>query len=67
MTEAGALPERERRTAPVVAAICVTVAVAIWQAPEGDWNLALLGILLAFSVFSDLTAVRVAPPASPIP
>jgi putative nucleotidyltransferase with HDIG domain len=59
MTEANPLAARERRTAPVVAAICVTAAVAIWEAPEGDWNLALLGILLVFSVFSDLTAVRV--------
>ncbi|HEX4670587.1 MAG TPA: HD-GYP domain-containing protein [Solirubrobacterales bacterium] len=53
------MTERERRTGPVVAAMCVIAAIAIWQAPEGDWNLALFGILLAFSVFSDLTAVAV--------
>ena len=51
------MTERERRTGPVVAALCVTAAVAFWQAPEADWNLALFGILLAFSVFSDLTAI----------
>jgi putative nucleotidyltransferase with HDIG domain len=36
----------------VVAAL---VAAAI-AAPEGNWDLALLGVLLAFSIFSDLTA-----------
>jgi len=34
------------------------VGVAIWRAPLADWNLALFGILLGFSVFSDITAVE---------
>ena len=38
-------------------ALAVTVAVAVWWAPECNWNLPLFGVLLAFSVFSDLTAV----------
>jgi putative nucleotidyltransferase with HDIG domain len=33
-------------------------AVAVWWAPECDWDLGLLAVLLVFSVFSDLTAVR---------
>jgi len=38
-------------------ALAVTAAVAVWWAPESNWNLPLFGVLLAFSVFSDLTAV----------
>ncbi len=38
-------------------ALAVTAAVAVWWAPECNWNLPLFGVLLAFSVFSDLTAV----------
>jgi len=38
-------------------ALAATVAVAVWWAPECNWNLPLFGVLLAFSVFSDLTAV----------
>jgi putative nucleotidyltransferase with HDIG domain len=33
-------------------------AAAVWWAPECDWDLGLLAVLLVFSVFSDLTAVR---------
>ena len=32
-------------------------AAAIWRAPECNWDLGLFAVLLAFSVFSDLTAV----------
>ena len=38
-------------------AFASTVAVAVWRAPSGDWDPVLLAVLLAFSVFSDLTAV----------
>lgn len=41
----------------MAASLMAVVAVAIWRAPESSWNLGLLGVLLAFSVFSDLTAV----------
>jgi len=40
-------------------ALAVGALVALWRAPEGNWDLALLGVLLAFSVFSDLTAAPV--------
>jgi putative nucleotidyltransferase with HDIG domain len=38
-------------------ALVVTVAGAIVEASSCNWDLALFGVLLAFSVFSDLTAV----------
>jgi putative nucleotidyltransferase with HDIG domain len=38
-------------------ALAGVIAVAIWKAPEANWDMALFGILLGFSVFSDLTAV----------
>jgi putative nucleotidyltransferase with HDIG domain len=41
----------------VIAALLATVAVGVWWAPECDWDLPLFGVLLAFSVFSYLTAV----------
>jgi putative nucleotidyltransferase with HDIG domain len=41
------------------AALFLGFLVAIWRAPEGNWDLALFGVLLAFSVFSDLTAAPV--------
>jgi putative nucleotidyltransferase with HDIG domain len=40
-------------------ALLLGLAVAAWRAPEGNWDLALFGVLLAFSVFSDLTAAPV--------
>jgi len=43
--------------AAMALALAATVAVAVWWAPECNWNLPLFGVLLAFSVFSDLTAV----------
>jgi putative nucleotidyltransferase with HDIG domain len=35
------------------------LALAAVRAPEGNWDVALFGVLLAFSVFSDLTAAPV--------
>jgi putative nucleotidyltransferase with HDIG domain len=43
--------------ATMFGALALTVPVAIWRAPEADWNLALFGVLFAFAIFSDLTAV----------
>ncbi len=40
-----------------VAGLALVAGVAIWRAPEADWNLPLFAILLGFSVFSDLTAI----------
>jgi len=50
---------RPTRTAIVVmvGALLLTVAVAIWDSPRSEWDLAFFAVLLAFSVFSDLTAV----------
>jgi len=39
------------------AGLLATAAVAVWSAPQCDWDLPLFGVLLAFSVFSYLTAV----------
>src|SRR4051812_39983144 len=41
----------------MVAALPLTAAVAILRAPACNWDLPLFAVLLAFSVFSDLTAV----------
>jgi putative nucleotidyltransferase with HDIG domain len=53
--------DEKRPTRRVIAAMGValaaTVAVGVWQAPQCNWDLALFTVLLAFSVFSDLTAV----------
>ncbi len=38
-------------------ALVATAAIGIWRAPEANWDLALFGVLLAFSLFSYLTAV----------
>jgi putative nucleotidyltransferase with HDIG domain len=50
-----------RPTRIVIATMCaglvLTVAACVAEAPNCNWNLGLLGVLLAFSVFSDLTAV----------
>jgi putative nucleotidyltransferase with HDIG domain len=40
-----------------VVGLAVVVVVAVWQAPQANWNLPLFAILLGFSVFSDLTAI----------
>ena len=54
------MAETQRPTSRVVVAMGVALALAwaaaVWRAPMGDWDLALLGVLLVFSVFSDLTA-----------
>jgi putative nucleotidyltransferase with HDIG domain len=34
------------------------VAFGVWQAPNADWDLALFGILLAFSAFSDVMSIE---------
>ena len=41
----------------MAAILLAAVAVAVWVAPQANWDLPLLGILLGFSVFSDLTAI----------
>jgi putative nucleotidyltransferase with HDIG domain len=43
--------------AVMVGALLLTLAVAIWDAPKSDWDLTFFAVLLAFSIFSDLTAV----------
>ena len=32
--------------------------MAVWQAPQANWNLALFGILLGFSAFSDVMSIE---------
>jgi putative nucleotidyltransferase with HDIG domain len=41
-----------------LALLCVVVAGAVVRAPNAIWDPALFGILLGFSVFSDLTAIE---------
>lgn len=52
---------QNRSTRVAMAAMSVgmvlVTAAALAQAPMCNWDLALLGVLLAFSIFSDLTAV----------
>jgi putative nucleotidyltransferase with HDIG domain len=43
--------------AVMVAALLLTIAVGVWDAPRSDWDLTFFAVLLAFSIFSDLTAV----------
>ena len=43
--------------AVMVGALLLTMAVAFWDAPKSDWDLTFFTVLLAFSIFSDLTAV----------
>jgi putative nucleotidyltransferase with HDIG domain len=42
----------------LASALALVVAGAVWQAPNSDWNLALFGILLAFSAFSDIMSIE---------
>ena len=49
-----------RVKALMAAILLAAVAVAVWVAPQANWDLPLLGILLGFSVFSDLTAIPTA-------
>jgi putative nucleotidyltransferase with HDIG domain len=39
-------------------ALLAAVGLAVVRAPTADWDIALFGILLGFSVFSDLTAIE---------
>jgi putative nucleotidyltransferase with HDIG domain len=41
-----------------VAALIVVVAVAVWQAPDGNWDMSLFGMLLTFALISHFTAVE---------
>lgn len=52
--------DRPTRTAiaGMLLALVGVAAVAVVRAPECNWDLGLLAVLLVFSVFSDLTAVR---------
>jgi putative nucleotidyltransferase with HDIG domain len=40
------------------AAFAGAVGVGIWRAPNADWDLALFGVLLGFSIFSDLMSIE---------
>jgi len=44
-----------------ITALIGVIAVAVWQAPNGNWDLPLMGILLLFAVISHLTAVEIRP------
>ncbi len=54
------MAETQRPTPVAVVVTCLGVVgafiAAAVAAPSGNWDLALLGVLLAFSIFSDLTA-----------
>jgi putative nucleotidyltransferase with HDIG domain len=44
--------------AGMTAGLAVAVAVAVWRLPVANWDPVLFAVLLAFCVFSDLTAVE---------
>ena len=54
--------ENERPTrmsqALTATAFAGVLAIAFWQAPHADWDLALFGILLGFSAFSDIMSIE---------
>ncbi|MBS1878183.1 MAG: HD domain-containing protein [Actinobacteria bacterium] len=50
-------PSTSRTNAVQIVGLIVAVAVAVITADTANWDMALFGILLAFSVFSDLTAI----------
>jgi len=52
--------ERPTRLSQVLltAALAADIAVAIWQGSNANWNLALFGILLGFSIFSDVMSIE---------
>jgi putative nucleotidyltransferase with HDIG domain len=52
--------ERPTRLVNVLlaSALAAAIGVGIWQAPEANWNLALFGILLGFSAFSDVMSIE---------
>jgi putative nucleotidyltransferase with HDIG domain len=41
----------------MVLALAATAALGVWQAPLSNWDLGLFATLLAFAIFSDITAV----------
>jgi putative nucleotidyltransferase with HDIG domain len=41
-----------------VAALMAVIAVAVWQAPNGNWNMPLFGMLFIFALISHFTAVE---------
>ena len=55
------MTERPTRTAIAIQliALAAVLGVAAYRAPDADWNLALLGILLVLGVASDLLRVEV--------
>jgi putative nucleotidyltransferase with HDIG domain len=46
-----------RATALQAGGLALVCAAAVWQAPQGDWDIGLLVVLFAFAAFSDLTAI----------
>jgi putative nucleotidyltransferase with HDIG domain len=46
-----------RAIALQVGALVLIVAIAVHEAPQGNWDLGLLLVLFAFAAFSDLTAI----------
>lgn len=52
--------ERPTRLSQALLATVVAadIGVAIWWAPLADWDLALFGILLGFSIFSDVMSIE---------
>lgn len=53
------MADRQRLNSSAIVVLGVALAAVAWQAPEGNWDLTLLGVLMVFSIFSELTAVRV--------
>jgi putative nucleotidyltransferase with HDIG domain len=54
------LEERPTKLYTTILAIALVgvVAVAVWQAPEANWDWALFATLLAFSAFSDVMSIE---------
>jgi putative nucleotidyltransferase with HDIG domain len=54
--------ERQRPTAAsnalLILALAAVLAVAVWRAPEANWDWALFGILLGFSALSDIMSIE---------
>ncbi len=61
MADQGPITPQRRPAARIIAlelaCLLIVAAVAVWLAPEADWDLGLFAILLGFSIFSDLTAI----------
>jgi putative nucleotidyltransferase with HDIG domain len=45
-------------TALVAVGVVAVAAVAVWEAPKANWELALLGTLVAFAIFSEIMSVE---------